>query len=152
MAIFLGLTSILVGAGIYYTQISSSDGDMISRDTSVLALAAPGLEGTRDLPVTDHHMVEMDGAPLGYRACFTVSNSLAMMTETYAMIDDAVPGDAPGWFDCFDADRIGLALDEGRALAFLGQKDVRHGIDRVIAVLPDGRGFAWDQKNEEYEN
>ena len=35
----------------------------------------------------------------------------------------------------------------GEARAFLAVQDVRYGIDRVVAVFPDGRGFAWHQIN-----
>jgi hypothetical protein len=33
------------------------------------------------------------------------------------------------------------------AIAFLGIENVRYGIDQVVAVLPDGRGFVWQQIN-----
>lgn len=42
---------------------------------------------------------------------------------------------------------LGAALESGEALAFLGQRDFIYGIDRVVAVLPDGRGFVWHQMN-----
>ncbi|MEM9853369.1 MAG: DUF6446 family protein, partial [Pseudomonadota bacterium] len=51
------------------------------------------------------------------------------------------------WFDCFDADVIGAALKDGTARAFLGQRDVIYGIDRVVAVFDDGRGYVWHQIN-----
>ncbi len=35
-----------------------------------------------------------------------------------------MPLNAPGWFDCFDADAIGEALETGEALAFLGSRDI----------------------------
>ena len=50
-------------------------------------------------------------------------------------------------FDCFDAEAIGAALESGEAIAFLSAADVIWGVDRVIAVLPDGRAFAWHQIN-----
>ena len=54
---------------------------------------------------------------------------------------------APDWFDCFSSTEIGEALETGQALAFLGVENIEYGIDRVVAVLPDGRGFAWHQIN-----
>jgi hypothetical protein len=60
---------------------------------------------------------------------------------------DAVPLNAPGWFDCFDAAEIGAALLRGDARAILSRENVPYGIDRVIALYPDGRGFAWTQIN-----
>ena len=69
------------------------------------------------------------------------------MTETYELYDDAEPLTAPAWFDCFDAAEVGLALEEGRALAFLGTFNVQYGIDRIVAVTEDGKGFVWHQIN-----
>jgi hypothetical protein len=54
---------------------------------------------------------------------------------------------APGWFGCFDAEAIGEALKEGRAVAYLGEENIHYGIDRVVAVMDDGRAFAWHQIN-----
>jgi hypothetical protein len=58
-----------------------------------------------------------------------------------------VPLVAPGWFDCFDAAAIGADLAAGRAAAVLGEANVTYGIDRVLALYPDGRGYAWHQIN-----
>jgi hypothetical protein len=96
--------------------------------------------------------VQKTSSPLGYRACFAVPNSLAMLTETYALADKPTPLEAPRWFSCFDADRIGAALEAGQALAFQGRHDVQDGVDEVIAVLPDGRGYAWHQLNDKYKD
>jgi len=63
------------------------------------------------------------------------------------MYPDAAPLVAPGWFDCFDADALGAALETGQALAFLSVPNVSYGVDRVIAVTPDGSGYAWHQIN-----
>jgi hypothetical protein len=32
-------------------------------------------------------------------------------------------------------------------VAFLGERDVTYGIDRIVAVYPDGRAMAWHQIN-----
>ena len=75
--------------------------------------------------------------------------SLAMMTETYEPYEAAEPLVAPSWFECFNAMAIGEALESGEALAFLGAKNIEHGVDRVVAVFGDGRGYVWHQVNEE---
>jgi hypothetical protein len=56
----------------------------------------------------------------------------------------------PAWFGCYDAVEIGEALERGEAFAFMSEVNIRDGVDRVIAVFPDGRGFAWHQLNEKY--
>ena len=54
---------------------------------------------------------------------------------------------APNWFGCYSASGIGEALDAGKAKAFLSVSDVTYGIDRVVAVFPDGHGYVWHQIN-----
>lgn len=90
--------------------------------------------------------VRISGA-ISFRACFDTLQSQAMLTETFVMFDRAVPMTAPSWFDCFDAREIGLALEEGNAIAFMSHENISYGVDRVVAVMPDGRGYAWHQLN-----
>lgn len=91
--------------------------------------------------------IDADSSPLRFRACFHTPMTQGMLTETYRAYDSAVPLNGPEWFECFDAGAIGEALDKGEALAFLGQSNISYGVDRVVAVLPDGRAFAWNQMN-----
>jgi hypothetical protein len=84
---------------------------------------------------------------VSYRACFETPQSQAMLMETYVIMDDAVPWTAPSWFGCFDAREIGKALEDGDAIAFMSQENITFGVDRVVAVMPDGRGFVWHQPN-----
>ena len=96
------------------------------------------------LPVRDFRAIDSDSSPLRYRACFTVAADLA---EAPAY-DDPTPLFAPGWFDCFDAQAIGADLEAGRARAILVAPDTpRYGIDRVMALYPDGRAMVWPQFN-----
>lgn len=151
IGIFLLLSAVIAGAGLYYTQVYAFYGDVTEADSASVALTPVGGGRPLDVPVSNLVSVDKDSSPLGYRACFEVANSLAMLTETYELIE-AVPLEAPGWFDCYDADEIGLAIEEGRALTFLGTREIGDGVDRVIAVLDDGRGFAWHQLNEKYKD
>lgn len=89
--------------------------------------------------------IDATSSPLRFRACFQTPMTLAMLTETYVTYDGAEPLIAPSWFDCFDATEIGEALKSGEALAFLAQSQVAPQIDRVVAVFPDGRAYAWHQ-------
>lgn len=103
--------------------------------------------------------IDATSSPLRFRACFTTPLSQALLTETYVVYDHAEPLVAPGWFDCFDATAIGEALETGEAIAFLSEKNINSktdaagvvqpsGIDRVVAVFPDGRAYAWHQLND----
>jgi hypothetical protein len=96
----------------------------------------------------DIRAINASSSPLRFRACFTLPPAQAadLLAEAFAY-DDPVPLGAPGWFACFDADAIGTALEADQAQAFLIQRDITRGVDRVGAVFPDGRVFAWHQLN-----
>ena len=98
------------------------------------AILAEGVEG-----------IDADSSPLRFRACFHTPLTQAMLSETYQAYQGAVPLIAPSWFDCFDAAKIGAALENGEALAFLSQSNIAPSVDRVVAVFPDGRAYAWHQ-------
>lgn len=89
--------------------------------------------------------IDAESSPLRFRACFTTPLSQALLTETYRVYEGAEPTIAPGWFSCFDAARIGAALETGEAIAFLSQAGVHPMVDRVVAVFPDGHAYAWHQ-------
>lgn len=88
-------------------------------------------------------------SPIGFRACFTTPMSLALLSETYVAYPRAIPLTTPEWFDCFDAAAIGAALQSGEALAFLSVEGIANNVDRVVAVYPDGRAYAWQQIAED---
>ena len=62
--------------------------------------------------------------------------------------EKAVPRNAPFWFDCFDAAAIGAELKAGQAAAYVSQKNVHYGVDRIVAITADGRGYAWHDLND----
>ena len=142
--VFLAL---IAGIAIYYLQVYHYYDEV---DATAGQVTLTLLEGPADPIVTDNlRIIDATSSPIRYRACFNTPHSLAMLTETYQFYEGAEPLVAPHWFDCFDAIEVGKALKEGRALAFLGQKNISHGVDRVVAVHEDGRGFVWHQVNEE---
>lgn len=105
------------------------------------AIVVEGIEG-----------IDAASSPIKFRACFRTPLSLAMLTETYRDYPGAEPLVAPSGFDCFDAAAIGRALETGEALAFLSEPGIYPGVDRVVAVFPDGRAFAWHQLNAEFKD
>ncbi len=125
----------------YYEPVAFQPGEEI-RLTPILSdqpepILAEGVTG-----------IDSDSSPIRFRACFTTPLSLAMLTETYVTYEGAEPLVAPSWFDCFDAQAIGTALERGEALAFLSEAGIHKGVDRVVAVFPDGRAYAWHQLND----
>ncbi|MEL7253768.1 MAG: DUF6446 family protein [Pseudomonadota bacterium] len=146
LAIVILGAALIAGVGMYYLQVyhfyeevtpTGEDVRLTSRatgDTQVIAY--DGFEG-----------IDANSSPIRYRACFTTNLDHDALSEGFEPYADAEPRVAPGWFDCFDAEVIGAALEDGSARAFLGERDVIYGIDRVVAVFDDGRGFVWHQIN-----
>lgn len=140
----------LAGVAMWYLQEYAFYTEAAFRPGAEIVLTT--IEGGQPEPIIAEGVTGIDStsSPLRFRACFHTPMSLAMLTETYAPYEGAVPLVAPGWFDCFDANAIGAALETGEALAFLSQADIEPNgsdieIDRVVAVFPDGRAYAWTQ-------
>ena len=142
---FIVITAAIAGAAIcylqeyaYYTQAVFQTGKEIE-----LTLIDSGLPE----PILAENIegIDADSSPLRFRACFHTPMTQAMLTETYQTYSGAIPLNAPSWFGCFDAAKIGEALERGEAIAFLSQANIAPEIDRVVAVFPDGRAFAWHQ-------
>ena len=146
------ISAFVAGAALYYLQVYAYY-DEVSADAPQGRIMLTSLASNQ--PDTflykDFQGIDATSSPLRFRACFTTKHSQAMLSETYVTMEGAVPLNGPGWFECYNAQEIGAALETGDAIAFLGQKDILDGIDRVIAVFPDGRGFAWHQLNDKYK-
>ena len=104
-------------------------------------------EAPEAVPADNARGIDSDSSPLRFRACFTLPLSQAMLSETYRIYDAPTPLVGPSSFDCYDAGAIAKALETGEALAFYGEPRPEYGVDRVVAVYPDGRAFAWHQMN-----
>lgn len=144
VVVLLALSAAAAGAGIWYTQQRAFFEDAPSLDQ--ITLTTLQLE-EQSLPVSNHRAIVSVSSPLGYRACFTLDEAPLGFTEIYERPPSASPTVAPGWFDCFDAQQLGEDLQDRRAIALLGQKNIAYGVDRLIALFPDGSGFAWHQLN-----
>ncbi|MDP1669459.1 DUF6446 family protein [Phaeovulum sp.] len=152
VGLILVFSALMTGAAVWYLQVygyydpipASAPGAEV-RLTSLVTgqpekILAAGFQG-----------IDADSSPLRFRACFTTPLGLAVATESFKVYDAATPLNAPGWFDCFNAARIGGDLEAGTAVAFLSVADITPGIDRVVAIYPDGRAYAWHQLNETAE-
>ncbi len=146
VSIFILASAALMGGGIYwaynfwyYEEIASTEASV---EITTFATGEPE-------PILFDNIQAIDAfsSPIRYRACFTTPMSLAMATETYVPFDGAEPLNAPPWFDCFDAVAIGEALRAGTALAFTGEANIEYGIDRIVVLTDDGRGYVWQQIN-----
>ncbi|WP_151720110.1 DUF6446 family protein [Gemmobacter serpentinus] len=142
------IAALLAGAGIWYTQLYAYYEPVAFTPGAEIALT-PIIGTAPEVILADNVTgIDADSSPLRFRACFHTPLSQGMLTETYRVYDKAEPLIAPPWFDCFDAGKIDTALQTGEAIAFLSVADIHPGIDRVIAVFPDGQAYAWHQLNE----
>ncbi len=133
------------GGVLYYQQVYAYYEEVaFSADAVLLTSVSTGQ--AEPIVVNSFDAIDAISSPLRYRACFETPLSQAMLTETYVIVDAPEPRVAPGWFDCFDAAQIGADL-QSEAIAFMGIENVEYGIDRIVAIYPDGRGFAWHQIN-----
>lgn len=139
VAVALLASGLIAGVAVYYLQVHAFYDDV--SDTAVITLnGAP-------LVVRDLRAIDSDSSPIRFRACF----QLDALPEGEAY-PQPTPLTAPDWFDCYDAGALTAALRDGRAQALLSETEIRDGVDRVIAVFPDGRAFAWHQLNEKYRD
>ena len=143
----LVLSAALGGAGMWYTQTRAyyEPVDAASEAAEINLTSFAGL--SEPLLIEGFDGVDSFSSPIRYRACFTTPISLPTLTETFQPHPDPTPLIAPSWFSCFDAEAIGEALEEGTALAFMGEHNVQYGIDRVVVIDENGQGYAWQQIN-----
>lgn len=139
LALLLVVSAVFGGAAMYYLQVYGYYDTLPAQDSVTLA----GPEGPQRVAVRDFAGIDAASSPIRYRACFTLAGTPPETVPHEA----ATPLLAPGWFDCFDAAAIGAALESGEARAVMGEANFRYGFDRVVALFPDGRGFAWTQIN-----
>ncbi|WP_158964379.1 DUF6446 family protein [Chachezhania sediminis] len=144
-AAIIVLVAAVAGGLLYYMQVyyyyfplpEESQVMLVARDS-----------GEREaVPVTGFQGIDATSSPLRYRACFTVGEAPQVLADRFETLERHDPRISPGWFDCFDAAEIDALVTEGRAQTFLGGKNVAYGVDRIVVIAEDGRGFAWNDLN-----
>lgn len=147
LAVLILSAALIGGVAMYYLQVYGFYDEIAASgpdDVQIVALATGQAE---PLPHAAFQAIDSDSSPIRYRACFRTDLPLDQMVATYQPYAGAVPLVAPKWFECFDARELGAALEAGTALAFMGTENIRYGIDRIVAVTSDGRGYVWQQIN-----
>lgn len=145
-AIAIVASAVIGGAAMYWLQVYAFYDRL--PETSVLRVTTE--TGVQPLSLAEFEGIDASSSPLRYRACAR----LAEMTEVAHAepATDPEPLTAPGWFGCFDAEAIGTAIKRGDATAYLSEREIHRGVDRMIAVFPDGRAYAWQQLNGTLED
>ena len=144
----IGLVSAaaIAGGAMYWLQVHAFYETLPG--TTVLRVVTP--EGQLPLSLAAFEGVDATSSPLRFRACAMLADMTEVAHATPAARPD--PLTAPGWFGCFDAATLGQDLLRGDAVAYISEHEIHRGVDRVLAVYPDGRAFAWHQLNGTLEN
>lgn len=133
---------VLAGAAMYWLQVYAFYTTL--PETTVLRVVTE--TGQDPLSLSDFEGIDATSSPVRFRACA----KLADVTETATAQAPSItpePLTAPSWFSCFDATALGDAIKRGEAKVYLSEREVHTGVDRLIAVYPDGRAYAWHQLN-----
>lgn len=141
------LVAVIAGALLYYLQVFAYYEEVTAEEVGNVQLVSKQTGEPEQIPFENFEGIDSNSAPIRFRACFDTPLSQVTLRQAYAPYDAAEPLVAPGWFDCFDAGAIGKALESGDAIALLSVKNITYGVDRVVAVMPRGRAFAWQQIN-----
>lgn len=147
VGVFIMVSALIAGAALYYLQVYGFY-EEASAEIGEVRLVSFTSEEPVAILAENISAIDADSSPIRFRACFTTPSGLPMLTETYVGLDNVVPRNAPEWFDCFDAAAIAAELKAGTALAFLGEKNVAFGVDRIVAITEDGRGYIWHELND----
>ena len=147
-ALVIGLvgSAAIAGAAMWYLQVYAFYETL--PDTTPLRVTTE--TGVQPLSLSGFQGIDATSSPLRFRACVTLADLGELSSALPA--DKPEPLTAPGWFDCFDAEAIGTAIRQGAATAYLSEREIARGVDRLIAVFPDGRAYAWHQLNGTLEN
>lgn len=126
------------------TQESSSALKYADKN-AVIALLPYGARNAEPVMVQGQKSIQAGDDPLSFESCFKTDMSFGFLTETYQTHETPKPQAQS--LSCFNAAQIQADLDQGTALAFIGDT-ITPSVERVIAIYNDGRGFAWHQKTK----
>lgn len=148
IALILVLCAAIAGAGAYYLQVYGFYYPVADAPDHEMQLTLRDSDATSNIAYGDFQAIDADSSPIRYRACFTTAADPAELARTHVTLDGMMPRNAPPWFDCFDTKAITEAIETGAATVFLGTKNIAYGVDRVIAITDEGRGYIWHDLNE----
>lgn len=132
--------AVIFGAGLYYALVYAYYEKV--NDVSEITVQ------DRTIAVSNYKGIDATSSGLKLRGCFDVT---VADFEGLEQGVKAIPLSAPGWFKCYNVGKLQEDLDAGRAVAYLAVENEKDGIDRLVAVYPDGRAFQWRQLNEKYQ-
>ena len=146
LALILVISAVLAGAGMYYLQVYGFYYEIEPRPGQDVVLLAQGTDTPEVITYSAFQAIDADSSPIRYRACFETDLTPDELTR-FVPAEDPEPLTAPGWFDCYDAVSLADALKTGQAQAYMGTKNVHYGVDRIVAITQDGKGYVWHALN-----
>ncbi|KAA8612918.1 DUF6446 family protein [Salipiger aestuarii] len=147
LGIFIIVTALIFGAAVYYFQVFHYYETVVDDAGEVFLTPLDGTE-PRHIPYADFEGIDATSSPIRYRGCFTTPETVQSLDARFERYEGAEPRNAPFWFGCFDSEAIGLLIETGEAHVYAARRNVEYGIDRVVAVANDGRGWIWEEINE----
>ncbi|MAU46863.1 MAG: histidine kinase [Yangia sp.] len=147
LAIAIVVSALLFGAGVYYFQVYYYYA-AVEDDAGQVFLTPLGGGAPEHIAYAGFEGIDATSSPIRYRACFTTPERPQALDERFERYGDGEPRNAPFWFSCFDAEEIGRMIETGEAHVYIAQRNIEFGIDRVVAVAEDGRGYVWEEINE----
>ena len=145
-AIIILASGLVAGAAMYWLQVYAYYETL--PETTVLRTTTSS--GVEPLSLAEFEGIDANSSPLRFRACAQLADPAELSHALSA--EKPEPLNAPSWFSCFDAAALGADLKSGAARAVLSEREIHRGVDRILAVYPDGRVFAWHQLNGTLEN
>ena len=136
---FLMGFTIFFGSTLYYFQVFA----FYEKVKNLSQIEVAGVM----VPVNDYTGIDSETSGLKLRGCFTTDPRLF---DKLPKLLDSTPLSAPFWFDCFDNQKLQEDIDGGNLDVFMAEENEKDGIDRVIAIYPNGIGFQWRQLNAKY--
>lgn len=113
-------------------------------DPSTFAIKLTSTAGQAEDVAITNPIGFINGADM--HSCFDLTMSMAMITETYEIVETITPTAPKASLPCFQTATLTEDVRAGTALAVMGQKNITNGMDRLVAIYDDGRAFAWHQK------
>ena len=147
LACFIVLCGLMGGAAMYYLQVYAFYRTVSQNGSNDVMLVNKLNAQSEPIAYYEFQAIDSDSSPIRYRACFKTKTPVEALSVKYKVIEEAIPLNAPNWFECFDSQKIGTAIERGEAVSFLSIKNLTYGIDRIVTILPSGQGYAWNQIN-----
>lgn len=147
LAIVLVVSGLAAGGAMYYLQVYGYYDEVTLKPGQDVVLLPLGKDTSLPIAYGDFQAIDASSSPIRYRACFSTSLKPEALAQLFQVSEQKLPRNAPGWFDCFDAEALGEALQAGTATAFVSVKNISYGVDRIVAVTDQGLGYAWHELN-----